>query len=325
MTDDILAAIEELGYGIGVKRLRVAAAELSAWYNAPDKCKRPFRWTREHYLCYVIGRMPATFQVAKRIFSDILSVNAAPIEPKTHLDLCSGPGTFVLAAREVFPSIERSDCLEVQPAFANLAHDTFGLIGESFNWLLQDVRSLKCTGEQFDLVTVGYALNEFDEAQALKILSVAYSLTKGLLVIVEPGTPDDYRHILHYRKYLIEHGMRVLAPCPHMLTCPKDCDDFTNKWCHFGVRVQRRKLHRLIKSGEAPFEDEKYTWLVASAQSAERHLPYSRVLDNPRKSNGKIDLSLCSHDGTLLNMTIRKHDRDRYKRAIKVSWGDSLF
>ena len=37
-------------------------------------------------------------------------------------------------------------------------------------------------------------------------------------------------------------------------------------WCHFTCRVARSRLHKLLKGGEAPYEDEKFAFLAVARQ-----------------------------------------------------------
>jgi len=71
---------------------------------------------------------------------------------------------------------------------------------------------------------------------------------KGLLVLVEPGTPAGYGRILRARDRLVGLGATLAAPCPHHAACPLTGED----WCHFSVRLPRSRDHRLAKGGEVP-------------------------------------------------------------------------
>ena len=117
---------------------------------------------------------------------------------------------------------------------------------------------------------------------------------------------------MEYRKTLIENGAFIAAPCPHQNECP-------NNWCHFGCRVARSKLHRIAKSGEAPFEDEKFCYLIATRRKYAAAA--SRVLRRPLIETGKVTLSLCMPDG-IPEKTFSKKDGVVYKAARKAKWGD---
>jgi ribosomal protein RSM22 (predicted rRNA methylase) len=116
---------------------------------------------------------------------------------------------------------------------------------------------------------------------------------------------------------LIALGATITAPCPHDGTCPMQGGD----WCHFGVRVQRSRLQRRVKSGDRGFEDEKYSYVVASKQSpAERS---SRILRRPERRGGHIRLRLCTDVGAE-DIVVAKRDGERYRWARKAEWGDTF-
>ena len=133
--------------------------------------------------------------------------------------------------------------------------------------------------------------------------------------MVEPGTPSGYQIIKEVRDILLSKGMHIIAPCPHEDKCPmKD-----NDWCHFSTRVQRNKLHKDIKGGEAPFEDEKYSYIVLSKKEVSRCS--HRILRHPIINKGMIKLTTCSKDG-ISNVEIRKN-HPNYKVIKKLKVGDS--
>jgi len=95
----------------------------------------------------------------------------------------------------------------------------------------------------------------------------------------------------------------------------------TGDWCHFAERLPRSSAHRLAKSSELGYEDEKYSYVVVS-RSAVR-VPEARILRHPRKHSGHVELELCTPDG-LKRETISRKNGERYKRARKAEWGDAL-
>ena len=112
-------------------------------------------------------------------------------------------------------------------------------------------------------------------------------------------------------------GAHLAAPCPGGMACPIVGDD----WCCFTVRVQRSRLHRLLKEGDAPYEDEKFTYLAFTREPA-RPAP-ARVLRHPQIAKARIGLSLCTADG-LPERTVTKQERDAFRVARKLSAGDAF-
>lgn len=143
------------------------------------------------------------------------------------------------------------------------------------------------------LVIAAYVLNEMHEADRPAALSRLWAATEDALVLIEPGTPEGFRQIKAARDYLLDRGASLLAPCPHEKSCPLPPDD----WCHFSCRVARQPLHRQLKGGDAPYEDEKFCYLAFGRAKGAR--VSSRILRHPQIESGKITLQLCTPSGLL--------------------------
>ena len=169
----------------------------------------------------------------------------------------------------------------------------------------------------FDLVVVGYALTEIAESDLAVVIDQLWSRTSGALVIVEPGTPRDHARLMIVRSRLIALGAHILAPCPHQAPCPLPAND----WCHFSVRLPRRRAHKLVKGADAPFEDEKFAYLVAGRSGGTP--PWARVIAPPRVSKAGVSLRLCA-DKAFEETFIPKRDKARYEKIRKKDWGDPL-
>lgn len=63
-----------------------------------------------------------------------------------------------------------------------------------------DIASLSDAGA--DLVLAGYALAELPQSALSRAVPALWAATKGVLVVVEPGTPDGYARILYCRDVL---------------------------------------------------------------------------------------------------------------------------
>lgn len=135
--------------------------------------------------------------------------------------------------------------------------------------------------------------------------------------IIEPGTPVGYSHLRKIREYLLDKGAHIAAPCPHENSCQLKEDD----WCHFTCRVQRSKLHRQLKEGEVPYEDEKFAYLAITREKYRN--ADARILRHPIIAKGRITLETCSMDG-VKKVNVFKRDGDLYKKARKAQCGDEI-
>ena len=92
-------------------------------------------------------------------------------------------------------------------------------------------------------------------------------------------------------------------------------------WCHFSVRVQRTRLHKALKGGDAPYEDEKYCYLALTKERPETACS-ARVLRHPLIAPGRITLTVCE-TGEKKNRVVTKKD-PLWKRARKIGAGESI-
>ena len=100
-----------------------------------------------------------------------------------------------------------------------------------------------------------------------------------------------------------------------MNSCPIQLPD----WCHFSVRLARRREHMHAKKATVPFEDEKFSYLIASRQPGA--LEGARILSPPIESKAEIKFKLCAENG-LTQQSIARRDKAEYKRVRKLDWGD---
>lgn len=108
-----------------------------------------------------------------------------------------------------------------------------------------------------------------------------------------------------------------MAPCPHEQECRIKSDD----WCHFTCRVQRSKLHKLIKNADVPYEDEKYSYIVFAKEKVDNE--GVRILRHPQIAKGRIDLEICGKNENK-KIRITKKNKELFKKARKVKCGDMI-
>lgn len=170
--------------------------------------------------------------------------------------------------------------------------------------------------EHADVVLVSYVLNELAETDRLRAAAKLFDAADRLLLIVEPGTPLAWRQLMRLRRELVAQGAHIAAPCPQVGECPVTGDD----WCHFTCRVARSRLHKALKAGDAPYEDEKFTYLVLVKASVEP--ARGRIVRHPQIEPGRVNVRICAQDG-LSELTVRKKDA-LFKWARKCACGDEL-
>ncbi|WP_222705507.1 small ribosomal subunit Rsm22 family protein [Terriglobus albidus] len=301
--------------GLPLKQLQQAAEVLSQRYRTEVPTASAHLSTDLAAAAYLAVRFPATFSAIRRAMAETAGVYPE-FAPATQLDAGSGPGTAVLAAGDVWPSLQQALLLEGSGPIRRVGEPLIAASGISAEWQTGDLASVAIS-RRFDLVTCAYVLSELSASAQRLLVERLWSATAGVLLLVEPGTPAGWQRILHARTALLHAGAQMLAPCPHAFACPLVSPD----WCHFAERVERSRMHRLVKQGDVPWEDEKFLYLAVGHERPVGH--GSRVLTRPKINSGLISLKLCNADGSMTQPVIRKRDTS-YKQARRVDWGETL-
>src|SRR5262249_1016077 len=315
---ELAAAIQREIEGVNRSELVQAAVQLTQRYKAAN-FSTPAIQTKAQRAAYLAVRVPATFAANLRVFQEIRRFSGE-VTISSVLDLGAGPGTAVHAASEVFPSLEQATLFEVDGRLIELGKrmscESSQPTLRNSRWIQQDITT-SFTGPQHDLVVISYVLGELSETAAAKVVLRAWENTREFLAIVEPGTMRGFGFILRARNLLIGAGAHILAPCPHALECPMAA---AGDWCHFAERLERTAIHRQLKAGELGYEDEKFSYVVASRRALARVA--TRIVRHPQKHGGHIQLTLCTPEG-LKSRTIGKSQKSIYNHARKAEWGDA--
>jgi hypothetical protein len=190
-------------------------------------------------------------------------------------------------------------------------------------------------GHPFDVILLGHVLSELDVgAQATVRVDRHVALIRGLmerwlagsgsLVIVEPALRDRTRHLHRVRDSLASQGTVVFAPCLHGAHCPALADE--RDWCHEDLPVDLPAwLRPVARAAGLRHEGLTFSYLVlrkdgrtlAGALVPAPGGALERVVSNPMKSKGKLEMQLCGaftgHDGRLApaGARVTRLDRDR--------------
>lgn len=298
--------------------LRAASENLSDSYRR----KQPGRHLgpQASIAAYLAARLPATFAAVTAVLREV-ALRAPNFAPATLLDLGAGPGTATLAASQIFPSLRQAQLREREAGMIEAGRQIFAegpaVLREAL-WQQGDLLGPPGTDNplpQAELILASYVLNEMSGPPRQRLLD-ALLASRAVVVLIEPGTPTGYGHILELRERALAAGRHIWAPCPHHNACPLAGDD----WCHFAQRLGRSSLQRYLKQGSQSFEDEKFSYLVISPEPVSSPAA-ARILRHPRPGKGHIELSLCMPEGAI-QRTIGKSN-PAYKAARKADWGDA--
>jgi len=285
---------------------------ISKKYRENDGKGKKLVTKQSEAIAYVISRMPATYCAVYTAVSQCLRNYTQDIN--SVLDVGAGTGAATWAVTNLI-NPQQITCLEREKEMRQIGKQLMeGHINT--NWkefdLIQDEIQ-----EKSDLVITSYVINELTEADREKAITKMWEATNGILVIIEPGTPEGFAHILQARKMLLEQGANIVAPCTHNCECPINKED----WCSFYARVARTKLQKQAKKGELGYEDEKFSYIAFSK------LPVNRkqavILRHPQINSGYVKVKLCTQNG-IEEKTYTKKDKELYKRVKKLGAGDTI-
>ncbi|WP_338054063.1 small ribosomal subunit Rsm22 family protein [Streptomyces spiramenti] len=320
-TDDRLrSALDSLLDGLPPRRVSGAVERLMMHYRGRTPTGAPILRDRADAVAYAAYRMPATTGAVSAALGE-LAARLPGWSPASQLDVGGGTGAAVWAVAGVWPGERRVTVLDwAGPALElgrELADAGAGPRGTS--WEKERIGpGLELPGAE--LVTVSYVLNELTE-DARDAVADAAAATGGAVVLVEPGTPDGYLRVRRARDRLIAEGMRVLAPCPHSGTCPLEPG---TDWCHFAARVSRSSLHRRVKGGELPYEDEKFSYVAAVPATWDTPgAAPGRIVRRPQQRKGQVLLDVCESVGQVRRATVTKRSKDAYRAARDAEWGET--
>jgi ribosomal protein RSM22 (predicted rRNA methylase) len=316
------AALADLVDGLPPRQAAGAVERLIDTYRGSTPTTAPVLRDRADVVAYAAYRMPATFEAVGAALG-ALAGRLPHWAPAVHLDVGGGTGAATWAAAEVWEDAGRATTVLdwAEPALAlgrELAAAAAGAPLRAARWERRRLGSGDLPAA--DLVTVSYVLGELSEADRRGVVDAAARAGEAV-VCVEPGTPDGYLRIRAARDRLVAAGLTVLAPCPHSGTCPIEPGA---DWCHFAARVSRSSLHRRVKGGSLPYEDEKYSYVaaVAPALAASAAPRAPRIVRKPQLRKGQVLLDLCTAEDGLRRDTVTKRHGADYRAARAAAWGD---
>ncbi|MFI5935567.1 small ribosomal subunit Rsm22 family protein [Actinoplanes sp. NPDC051494] len=319
-TDLRAGLIAESGHA-SEERMAQSVGRLIEAYRSGRPATAPILATGTDVAAYAAYRMPATFAAVRSAFAQVAAAYPA-FDPRTQLDVGGGTGAASWAAVDAFPGLTGVTVLDQVADALALGRRLTGKAGAPAlrsavwqQWQAAGAGELPAA----DLVTVSYVLGELTAPAQAELLGRALRAA-GLLLVIEPGTPAGYARILAARQAMIDHGLSVVAPCPHQQDCPLSAA--SGDWCHFSARVNRSALHRRLKNAQLGHEDEKFSY-VAGVRTDALSGPDGRVLRHPQFRKGMVTMQVCGARDGVQQKIVSKKDGPLYRAARDVEWGDA--
>ena len=286
---------------------------ISKKYRENDGKGKKLVTKKTEALAYAISRMPATYCAVYTALSHTLKNYNQDI--KSVYDIGAGTGAATWAVTNLLRA-EQITCFEREAEMRKIGSFLMSQHIPRAEWKAFDLTqdSFK---DKADLVITSYVINELTEADRHETIIKMWEATNGILVIIEPGTPEGFSHILQARKLLLEKGANIVAPCTHH----KECFIGDGDWCSFYTRVARSKMQKQAKNGELGYEDEKFSYIAFSKISVDQS--DAVILRHPQINSGYVKVKLCTQEG-IKEKTYSKKDKELYKKVKKMDAGDTI-
>lgn len=314
---ELREALESLACGQPQAQLARTAQALSERYRSETGSGKRLLATEPEAAVYAMTRMPATYCAVLSALRYALAHTETPLS--SVLDVGAGTGAAGWAALSALPDLIRVTCIEREGAMRKVGQR----LAQAGPQPLRDAewQSLDLTKEPIpgkaDVVIASYVLGEMTAESRAKTTEALWDAATHMLLVVGPGTPAGFSQLGEVRSLLLARGAHIAAPCPHEGQCLIPEGD----WCHFTCRVSRSRLHRALKGGDAPYEDEKFAYVAFTKAPCSQ--AKARVLRHPLIEPGRVTLTLCAAEG-IKKATVLKRDGEAFKWARKANCGDEM-
>lgn len=307
-------SIEKIQTGIKHTSLIEESQKISEKYRENDGKGKKLVTKQSEAIAYAISRMPATYcAVYSALFESLKKYNH---EIKTVLDIGAGTGAATWVVTNLI-DVEQVTCLEREEEMRKIGKQLMEKDLPNVEWKSFDLNKDEIEGK-FDLVITSYVINELTTEDRQKAIEKMWNATNGILVIIEPGTPEGFKHILQAREILLQKNANIVAPCSHNGRCPINPEE---DWCSFYVRVTRSGIHKQAKKGELGYEDEKFSYIAFSKTPIV--FSEARILRHPQINSGYVKVKLCTENG-IEERTYSKKDKEIYKKIRKLHAGNTI-
>lgn len=275
-------------------------------------------------LAYLALRAPSTYTQAFAAFSSLSEVSPA-FKPVSILDVGSGSGVSLWAAQRVWPSLTTATAIDQDKNVLSLGREIATKANMSLNveWIQQDIRKGVPGNNMYDMVVLANVLNELPVSEAEKVLGSAYNACKGVLIVIEPGTPFGSSIVSSVAQKLGGAG-NILAPYIDNTFVANN-----SYWLHFSQRFTRPEFERRVRQHmrdsnlmASDWEDTKFAY-VAIGKIPIMNKAWGRCVGPINKQKGFLEIPILTREA-LTTIKVMKRNKELYNFAKDLKWGQLI-
>lgn len=281
--------LNKMGTGLNqAKPLAQAIKKMADFYVENPQGTTPWSepWCRQAQLAYYF---PLNYLRSRRVFNELNRHNffsrpfhwhefGSGLCPSLNAFFDGSPSTRNLLSAQL---IEQSD-IPFKIAKENFSHQ--------WKLPLENQKHFQSPERPKDFLLLSYSLTEIE-----KLPSWFWDFDR--IVIIEPSTQEDGRHLMALRKEALERQFEVLAPCTHQEACPL-LEKSKRDWCHDRLQFDRPKWFLDIEA-HLPFKNATLTlsYLVLQKRTVSKEkrteIGAIRVVGDPLLEKGKTRQLIC--------------------------------
>ncbi|SRR5258706_1640313 len=275
-------------------------------------------------LAYLGLRVPATYAQIFGALSQVQEIIPS-FNPKSLLDIGTGPGTGIWAAKEIWKSLEFTTCIDQDDNFLSLNKEILQKASVSIrtSFRQEGIRYMKNDRTTYDVVLIANILNELSDADKKDLLQKAYASCSGVLIIIEPGTSLGVKIINEASGYFSGNAP-LLAP--YINNSYVESKEY---WIHFSQRFIRPEFQRRLRQSmresnlmASDWEETKYAY-VAIGKIPPENKSWGRVIGPTKKQKGFLEVPILTSDG-INQIKVLKRNKNNYLFAKNLRWGECI-
>lgn len=307
--------------------LQINAKKLHDRYMNPQENQKKFHIQKPaDAIAYLSLRFPATYA---QIFSALLQISerVPNWQPKTILDIGCGPGTGIWAAKELWPSLQTAMGIDRDTYFLSLAEEIhYGAkLDIDVKWVHQTIEDWTTSSETntYDLIIVSSVVNELTKGVKEQLLGTLSHRSRGIVVVLEPGTPRGFQVIQSVAEYISTKSPLV---APYIKNTFVSSDEY---WIHFPQRFLRPEFQRRIRQSmrdsdlmASDWEETKFSYVAWGNVPIEKTF-WGQSIGDVQKYHGYLIIPVLTADG-IVKARVMKRNKGIYAAAKNIRWGELI-